>query len=140
MPTLDPPRAGLTNTGQSSAVPTPRPRARVALPLARSVRRRAAPTGSPAEARTIFMYALSIPTAEARTPDPTYRMPAISNSPWIVPSSPNGPCSSGKTTSTVASARGGSPASDTTSSAPRRIAGQRDRLVGRVDLGQCVPQ
>src|SRR6476619_1482026 len=55
-------------------------------------------------------------TAEARTPAPTYRTPAISNIPWIVPSSPRGPCSSGKTTSTSPRVRGGWAGSVTTRS------------------------
>src|SRR4051794_13485565 len=46
---------------------------------------------------------LSIHSAEARTPAPTYGTPASSRSPWTVPSSPNGPCRTGKTTSTSAS-------------------------------------
>src|SRR6266545_2279494 len=47
-----------------------------------------------------------MPTALARTPAPTYRMSDISSRPWIVPSSPHGPCSSGKTTSTSPSVLG----------------------------------
>ena len=39
-------------------------------------------------------------TALASTPEPTYLIPAISSRPWMVPSSPNGPCSTGSTTST----------------------------------------
>ncbi len=62
------------------------------------------------------MKALSMLTAEASTPAPTYRTPAISNMPWMVPSSPHGPCSSGKTTSTSPSVRGGCAASVTTRS------------------------
>jgi len=34
------------------------------------------------------MYSLSMPVALASTPAPAYRMPVISSSPWIVPSSP----------------------------------------------------
>ena len=40
-----------------------------------------------------------MPAADPSTPDPTYAMSASSNSPWIVPSSPKVPCSTGKTTS-----------------------------------------
>src|SRR6478736_5706699 len=54
-------------------------------------------------------------TAEASTPAPTYRTPAISSRPWMVPSSPQGPCSTGKTTSTSPSVRGGWAGSVTTS-------------------------
>ncbi len=46
------------------------------------------------------MKALSMPTAEASTPEPTKRTPAISSIPCRVPSSPHGPWRSGKTTST----------------------------------------
>ena len=45
-------------------------------------------------------------SAEAATPAPTYGTSASSSRPWTVPSSPNGPCSTGKTTSTPPSARG----------------------------------
>ncbi len=45
-------------------------------------------------------------TALASTPAPTYGTPAVSSRPWIVPSSPNGPCRMGRTTSTPASTRG----------------------------------
>ncbi len=38
--------------------------------------------------------------AEASTPQPTYGTSIISNRPWMVPSSPNGPCSTGSTAST----------------------------------------
>ena len=53
----------------------------------------------PAAANTTFMIALSMPTADASTPAPTYGTLASSSSPWIVPSSPYGPCSTGKITS-----------------------------------------
>ena len=46
------------------------------------------------------MCPLSIAAADANTPEPTYGIPASSSNPWIVPSSPHGPCSTGKTTST----------------------------------------
>src|SRR3954466_16034455 len=55
-----------------------------------------------------------MPTAEASTPAPTYRTSPISSRPWIVPSSPQGPCSSGKTTSTSPSVRGTAAGSCTT--------------------------
>ena len=42
-----------------------------------------------------------MPTADASTPAPTYGMLASSSSPWIVPSSPYGPCSIGKMTSSA---------------------------------------
>ena len=43
-------------------------------------------------------------SAEAVTPEPTYGTSASSSRPCTVPSSPNGPCSTGKTTSTSVSA------------------------------------
>ena len=55
------------------------------------------------------MYSLSMPAALANTPAPAYRVPVISSSPWMVPSSPNVPCSSGSTTSTSPRSRGTEP-------------------------------
>ena len=46
-----------------------------------------------------FAKDLSIATADANTPEPTNGISAISRSPWIVPSSPYGPCNTGKTIS-----------------------------------------
>ncbi len=45
------------------------------------------------------MTDLSIPTAEAITPAPTYGTLPSSNRPWMVPSSPCGPCRTGNATS-----------------------------------------
>ena len=42
--------------------------------------------------------ALSMPTADAKTPAPTYGTSSSSRSPCTVPSSPKGPCNSGITT------------------------------------------
>ena len=56
-----------------------------------------------------FMYSLSMPAALANTPAPAYRVPVISSSPWMVPSSPYVPCSSGSTTSTSPRSRGTEP-------------------------------
>ena len=47
------------------------------------------------------MMSLSMPAAEPSTPAPTYGMSASSSRPWMVPSSPNVPCSTGKITSTL---------------------------------------
>ena len=71
IPMLDPARAGLTNTGQLSAVARIHRGGRVARPLTvgdHGIRadRAARPTAS----RT-FMRCLSIITAEAATPEPT---------------------------------------------------------------------
>ena len=46
-------------------------------------------------------------SADAVTPEPTYGTPASSSSPCTVPSSPNGPCRIGSTTSIAARAAGG---------------------------------
>ena len=46
-------------------------------------------------------------SAEAATPAPTYGTFASSSRPWTVPSSPNGPCRTGSTTSTEPSAAAG---------------------------------
>ena len=56
-------------------------------------------TGIPAARNRTFCTALSMPTAEASTPAPTYGTPATSRNPWIEPSSPYGPCITGNTTS-----------------------------------------
>ncbi len=56
---------------------------------------------------SVFITALSMPTAEPRTPAPTYGTLASSSSPCTVPSSPNGPCSTGKTTSMEPAVSGG---------------------------------
>ena len=62
-------------------------------------------------------------------------MPAISSRPCRVPSSPHGPCSSGKTTSTSPSVRGTSPGSCTTSSPCSEVRSATSGA-GRVDLRQ----
>ena len=59
--------------------------------------------------------ALSIATAEAATPAPTYGTSAVSSSPCTVPSSPCGPCSTGKTAST---GRAAPPSSDASRAEP----------------------
>ena len=56
-------------------------------------------TARPCEAKIGFANDLSIATAEASTPEPTYGIFIISHKPWNVPSSPYGPWSNGKTTS-----------------------------------------
>src|SRR5579871_2681331 len=103
VPIDDPPLAGLTNTGQPRSATSSSPR------LSRTTTY--GPIGSPRAANRSFMYSLSMPAALASTPAPAYRIPAISSSPWIVPSSPKAPCSSGSTTST-------SPSSDGTEAGP----------------------
>ena len=46
------------------------------------------PTGMPSAAQSFLVNSLSMAAAEANTFAPTYGMPAISSSPWMVPSSP----------------------------------------------------
>ena len=58
----------------------------------------------PLSRMTFLNRSLSIASADAATPEPTYGIPARSRSPCTVPSSPNGPCRIGRTTSTEASA------------------------------------
>ena len=50
---------------------------------------------------------LSRQTADASTPEPTYGTSSSSSRPWTVPSSPNGPCRTGKATSAPSSPRPG---------------------------------
>src|SRR5262245_34047605 len=78
--------------------------------------------GKPASLNSVFMTALSMPQAEASTPQPTYGMSAISSSPWTVPSSPYVPWRTGKITSigvlssafdALSPLKPGSPASET---------------------------
>ena len=71
-------------------------------------------SGRPRAAKSTFITALSMPTADASTPAPTYGTSASSSRPWTVPSSPKGPCSTGNTTSRprpVTTAPSGSPPS-----------------------------
>ena len=89
---LEPPRAGLTNTGQPSSAISSRTRLR--SPSAshrRQSRSRTTtyrPTGRPRADMSSFMYSLSMPAALANTPAPAYLVPVISSRPCRVPSSP----------------------------------------------------
>src|SRR5271156_711192 len=56
--------------------------------------------GNPTCSNKRFCTSLSMPTADASTPAPTYGTPASSINPCTVPSSPNVPCRTGNTTST----------------------------------------
>src|SRR5665811_668174 len=99
MPRLEPARAGFTKTGR----PRPATVSVQTVGLAshapgRSTANR--PMGRPCAANSSFMTCLSMPTAEASTPAPTYGRSIRSRAPWRVPSSPYGPCKSGSTTST----------------------------------------
>ena len=94
IPIEEPPRAGLTKTGSPS-------RSRSVAASDRPARTTVyGPTGSPSASSSFLVNSLSIATALPSTPEPTYGTPAISSRPWIVPSSPYGPCRTGKTTST----------------------------------------
>src|SRR4051812_41804340 len=94
MPKLDPARLGLTNTGSPSR---PRSAPDSDWPARSTVY---GPTGMPSSSASFLVNSLSMPAAEANTPAPTYGTPAISSSPWTVPSSPYAPCRTGNTTST----------------------------------------
>src|SRR5271167_711713 len=107
-PIDEPPRAGLTNTG------TPSNSRSSGCSSGRDGRSTACgPTGSPSATSSFLVNSLSMPAALASTPAPTYGTPASSSSPWIVPSSPYGPCSTGNTTSTDANTSPAPGGSDT---------------------------
>ena len=110
--------AGFTNSGRRN-VPT----SEVGFGAARhcsSSNQTCGVIGTSSARKARFIATLSIPTADARIPQPTYGTPSVSSSPWTTPSSPNGPCSSGNTTSSTASTVSGSPTGETTTS-PRRV-------------------
>ena len=91
IPMLDPPRAGLTNTGQPSSAISSSTRLRSSEDADRHSRSRTTtygPSGRPRADMSSFMYSLSMPAALANTPAPAYRVPVISSRPWMVPSSP----------------------------------------------------
>src|SRR5271156_290425 len=100
IPTDDPSVAGFTNNGKRNfflmAFST------FARSCSHSDRRTArnGTIGNPACSNSRFCTSLSMPTAEASTPAPTYGNPASSINPCTVPSSPNVPCKTGNTTST----------------------------------------
>src|SRR6218665_3089470 len=108
-PETGPPSPGaLVVPGAAGASGPPAPPGKSAsCQLRHTVRRRATQgaTAIPAATNIVFVTCLSIPTAEASTPFPTYGRPSNSSIPWIVPSSPNRPCRIGKTTSTSPSDR-----------------------------------
>src|ERR1700744_1532970 len=121
VPIDDPPLAGLTNAGQPSSATSSSTRLRSSeegeAPQSLSRTTTYGPMGSPRAAISSFMYSLSMPAALASTPAPAYLIPAISSSPWIVPSSPKVPCSSGSTTS-PSPGSGGPAAAPLNTSAP----------------------
>ena len=116
----------------SPGAPRSAPRSHRATPptLPRSTTR-CATIGSPRAAKHTFIIALSIPTAEASTPAPTYGTSASSSSPCTVPSSPYGPWSTGKMTSrpspaTYAFSRAGRVAGRPLEREERLLAGVRE--------------
>ena len=66
-------------------------------------RRRSSTWSTPATPISCLNSTLSMHTADAVTPAPTYATSSVSSSPCTVPSSPNGPCSAANTTSTPSS-------------------------------------
>src|SRR5262249_37049174 len=96
IPTEEPSCAGLTNTGYPNGFCTGL--------LARSATCRV--TGIAWSRTTYLKTSLSMQSAEASTPGPTYATSASSSIPCTVPSSPNGPWRIGSTTSTCASTAG----------------------------------
>jgi hypothetical protein len=107
MPKDEPARDGLTKTGSPSRSLSA---SLNVIPLRSTTY---GPTGMPSAAQSFLVNSLSMAAAEAKTFAPTYGMSAISSIPWMVPSSPYAPCSTGKTTSTSARARGPSVGSST---------------------------
>ncbi len=138
MPTLDPRLAGLTNTGKPRLVDDRVEHgALVALPVALEHDLVVAHAADPRAANTSFIAALSMPTADASTPAPTYGTLASSSSPCTVPSSPYGPCRTGKTTSSPGRRRARQPSRrsrqprDRSSSACRRRMRNEMRLAAQ---------
>ena len=96
-----------SRAARASRIPAARARRRSARAAPGRRRRRdaraasaTAPSAIPASRSTALQTALSIASAEPSTPAPTYGTSSISHSPCTVPSSPNGPCRIGSTTST----------------------------------------
>jgi hypothetical protein len=90
IPMLEPARDGLTNTGRprrSRVAASSTPGSADSAPE-RSRSTTWSPWGRPAAVSSFLVNSLSIDAALAKTPEPTYGMPLISSSPWIVPSSP----------------------------------------------------
>ena len=101
MPTDEPRFAGFTNTGYFSE---PSISLRAFFGCSRHMLRKTVTCftiGKPASRKRRFIMSLSMPADEPSTPAPTYGMSASSSRPWMVPSSPNVPCSTGKMTSTL---------------------------------------
>src|SRR5580658_8673345 len=100
IPTDEPSVAGFTNNGKRNLFLTAF--STLARSCSHSERRTArnGTIGNPACSNRRFCTSLSMPTADASTPAPTYGNPASSINPCTVPSSPNVPCRTGNTTST----------------------------------------
>src|SRR5271168_3149668 len=108
MPTDEPSVAGFTNTGKRNLRATAFFTASGFACHSARMTTRHSTTGIRASRNRRFCTSLSMPTAEASTPEPTYGTPASSSSPCTVPSSPNVPCSTGN----ITSIREGGPAGD----------------------------
>lgn len=123
MPVDEPARDGFTKTG--------RPSRSLSASESETPARSTAygPTGMPSAAASFLVNSLSMAAAEAKTFAPTYGIPAISSIPWMVPSSPYAPCSTGKTTSTPASSCMPSAGSRTRSSPAARTSELPDDAV-----------
>ena len=132
MPMLDPARAGLTKTGRPSRSRSAA-RQRAARP-----EHRVRPDRQPLGAQQL-LGELLVHRRRARrsTPEPTYGTPAISSRPWMVPSSPYGPCRTGNTTSTPRSAPRALGRLDHDQPAGGRVAGQHHGGA-RVHRGQLA--
>ena len=140
VPMLDPPRAGLTNTGQPSSAISSSTRLRSAMAVAAAARRvPAAASPGPGPPRTARWAARARRRSASCTPcpcRPRWRAPRRPRSgPRPSPAGPGScrprrtaPCSSGSTTSTSPRLRGGSPGAVTTR--PRRA-----RVEAGGDLG-----
>jgi hypothetical protein len=134
---LEPARAGLTNSGQPwIAMLSAMPRRSASHSRRRTVDHGA--TRRPACSRTAFATCLSMARALASTPSPTYGSPAISSMPWMVPSSPNGPCRIGKTMSTATVVTEPSGCS-TVSARGSAALGNRTRVPLSGTTGRCWP-
>ncbi len=93
-PTLDPSPDGFTTHGR------PNGSSATVIPVARSGGNTTySMTGIASVRKSTFATTLSMPTAEASTPEPVYGMAIASRRPWMQPSSPQRPCSALKATS-----------------------------------------
>ena len=126
MPTEDPARDGLTNSTADMAMA----RSIAASTSVRGSMSTHSATEMPAACKCTLAVILSIHMADASTPEPTYGIPTKSRSPWMVPSSPQGPCRTGKTTS-IASKRSSMTAPGRSAVAPIITVDDPPSILGR---------